>query len=524
MAVSDPQAKMKKLIEEKPLAHPGVFAMYARDYEYSPPEHLRNIYGQVYRGLKRNSIKHLCHLKPREHGKSEGGTVDNAAWNALQDPSSRTLIMSEGSALAEKKLSQVREVIEQEAPKFGISFASEPSNSSIELANSANHGESTIEAAGFGSSITGGHFDLIIFDDLVDWPSQRTEARRTKIWKQFQNYLNLGSEGDTVYLVLGTRKHPDDLYQRLIDSAGWYVEVDRAIDDWSVVEDQAYDLVTEDPKTGERSTYDAADVGAIPQSEAIVDAEPHRDAGVLWPERWPLNKLLVDMHAGFGGDEGNLVWKRENQNAADALQGQVLSADMLTFVHGEDVPPLRDMQVSFGLDPAVEEDPEKAATNDTDYWALAKLAHDHDSDRTFVVNVWRRRGMSMKTGIDWVRSRTGGYSGQVLVEDQQAQRWFVQEARDTGLNVRGTSSPPGTSKEDRIIQMSARFESGKVVLAGTEDDWSGSAARVPKFVNEWCSFPTADHDDRLDGVEIALRGTGGQVMSRGKHDMSELPM
>ena len=104
-----------------------------------------------------------------------------------------------------------------------------------------------------------------------------------------------------------------------------------------------------------------------------------------------------------------------------------------------------------------------------------------------------------------------------LVEDQQAQRWFVQEARDRGMRVRGTSSS-GDSKEDRILQMSSRFESGRIALLGSEDDWTS-------FVNEWAAFPTGDHDDRLDGVEIALRGIGDEPDTGfGEHSMSDLPM
>jgi len=519
-----PKQRMQKLVRKKPLCHPGVFAMRFRDYEYSPPEHLRKIYGQVFDGLHRGGIKHLCHLKPREHGKSEAGTVDVAAWRALSDPASRTLIMSEGSKLAEKKLDQVRTIIEGVGPRYGVGIE-DNNNLMIKLANDANHGEATVEAAGFGSSVTGGHFDVIIFDDLVDWPSQRTEARREKIWSQFQNYLNLGSEGETVYLVLGTRKHPDDLYSNLMASGSWYVDVDKAIQDWSIVEEQAYDLVLRNPETGEERTIRASDAHTIGDDEAIVRAEPHRHVETLWPERWPVGKLLVDMHSGFGEDQGNLVWRRENQNDAQALQGQVLMESMLHFSEDEDVeeqPPLEELQIIYGLDPAIEDDPEKAATKDTDFWGLAKLGHDNRLDTTFVLNVWRERGLSMRRGMSWARHKIDGRPNAFMVEDAQAQRWFVQEMKDLGLNVRGSKSKG--SKEDRIIQMSARVESGRVVFAGSAEDWSGPSARVPKFINEWASFPSGSHDDRLDAIEIGLRGVSRKNISSNGHSMSDLPL
>jgi len=515
--------RMRELIRTAPLAHPGTFALAYRDYDHAPPDHLRSIYGQVWEGLERDGIKRLCHLKPREHGKSEAGTVDNVAWRALSDPSSRSLIMSEGSKLAEKKLEQVRTVVEEFGPGHGVEVVSS-NNSELRLANDANHGDATVEASGFGSSVTGGHFDLIVFDDLVDWPSQRTEARREKIWSQFQNYLNLGSEGETVYLVLGTRKHESDLYSNLIASGAWYVVQDRAIQDWSIVEDRDYTLVTKNPETGEVSRYPADEAHRIGSDEAIWDAEPHRDVGVLWPERWPLNKLLVDLHSGYGQNRGNLVWKRENQNDASALSGQVLGEDMLVFTGDEDCrvdwpgPTHPDLVWHAGLDPAVEADPEKAASNDTDYWALAHMAHWPEEDVTFLVRIDRRRGMTLAGGLDWAQgrlSRTGDASS-LLVEDQQAQRWFVQEARDRDVRVRGTSSEG--KKEDRIINVASRFESGRIVMVGEPAGWSS-------FLSEWAAFPTGDHDDRLDAAEICYRGVGsGSTISRGEHGMGDLPL
>jgi len=509
--------RVREVAVSDPLAHPGVFAMAVRDHDLPTPDHLRSVHGRVWRACSDRfprAPRKICELKPREHGKSEAGTVDTVAWRAMSDPSTRTLVMSEGSSLAQDKLDQVQGVIEEHGDRFGLEIVEENA-SSLTLANDANHGEATVEAAGFGSKVTGGHFDVIVFDDLVDWPSQRTEARRDKIEKQFQNYLNLGSEGESAYIVLGTRKHPEDLYQRLIDNPAWHVTVDRAISDWSVVEDRAFDVVVLDTGTDESRTVDVADLAELGRDEVIVDTVPHRDVDVLWPERWPLNKLLLDMLAGFGGSQGNLIWKRENQNDASALQGQVLDEDMLSFVPRDEFEELSGLRWHSGLDPAIEDDPEKAAADDSDYWAWSALAHDGSSRTTYVVDVKRRRGMSLDRGIRWLRAMMGEHEqlSRALVEENQAQRWFVQTAKDRGVNVHGTSTDG--SKEDRIIQMSSRFESGRVKLVGEPEDWSS-------FVAEWSGFPTASHDDRLDAVEIGLRDVGRMNVTRTR-DMGDLP-
>lgn len=521
MSSAAPQQKMKELVQSRPLVHPGTLAMRIRDYDYAPPEHLREIYGKVFRAVSDDyprAPKHLVEIKPREHGKSEVGTVDTATWMAAHDPTTRTLIMSEGSSLAEDKLEQCRTLLERNSELLGVNVE-ESNNSSLTLTNEANHGEATIEAAGFGSKVTGGHFDLLIFDDLVDWPSQRTEARRNKIEKQFQNYLNLGSEGESTYIVLGTRKHQDDLYSNLLENRSWYSTVDAAISDWSIVENQDFDIVTVNPDTNEEYRYAATERGEIPEDEVIIDTEPYYDVPVLWPERWPLNDLLHDMLTGFGAEEGHLIWKRENQNDASALQGQILGEDMLHFVSQEEFQRVQEEErLSWvaGLDPAVEEDPEKAATNDTDFWAFGVIAENSATDTIYIPQPpARKRGMSMSRGLDWVTTQMGKWTQlhRCLVEDAQAQRWFIQTGKDKGLNLQATKSTD--SKEERIISMSTRFESGRVKLVEGAD-WTS-------FVNEWASFPSGEHDDRLDSLEIALRGASDQNVSRGSHDMSDLP-
>ena len=493
-----PRDTLEHLVREDPLVHPLSASIACFDFELAPPPHIRRIYGKVFRSLREDhpdAPDFLGQFLPREHAKSESGTVVIPTVEALRDPNIRILIMSETESQATGKLEECQEHIERLAPQFGRKIDTD-NNTELKLEREATYDVPTIKAAGFNTGITGGHFDLLIFDDIVSWDTQRTQGRREKSWQKFQDYLNLGSEGESTFLVLGTRKHPDDLYSQLIDGPAWDTTVEKAISDWSLVENGEYTVITD---TGSR--YGADEIGSINTSEeTIVTVEPHRDVDVLWPERWPLETLLMDMIAGFGGDQGTLIWKRENQNDASALQGQVLSADMIHFT--DTCPPKQQMTWYAGLDPAIEDDPKKAAENDTDYWSLAFLAHDRTNDQTYLMDVRRRRGMSMAKGLSWVKGVLDEYPsvGDLLVEDAQAQRWFVQTGRDQGLQINGTKS--SGKKENRIISMSSRFESGKVKVYADDPEHS---SKWQSFLSEWAGFPTASHDDRLDAVEIALR-------------------
>jgi len=251
---------------------------------------------------------------------------------------------------------------------------------------------------------------------------------------------------------------------------------------------------------------------------------------VLWPERYPLKTLLGKYIEAMGSEgEGTLIWKRENQNDPEALMGQVLGEDMVHF--SDELPggpPHSNDSLTFyaGVDLGIEDDPQKAAANDSDYWAVCVGGHDHRNGITYIVQVKRRRGMTLQKGINWVQAAIAEYNPQrVMVESNQAQRWFVQTAKDEGLNFQTTSSTG--DKEDRIIAMSSRFESGKVRIYdpvrnpstgnATSDKWRG-------FLNEWASFPTGAHDDRLDSVEIMLRNIGNEEISVSSRGLSDLPL
>lgn len=527
---------LRRWVREEPTKHPLAFTLAHQDHEYAPPDHLREMYGAVFRGMSPRyprAASKIARLYPREHGKTQA-SVDVQAWAICNDPNIRILNMSETAGQAYDMLAQLRDTLGVEdgsvqpgtiADEYGLEVKKD-SQKKLTFERPANHKEPTIRAAGFDTGVTGGHYDLLVFDDVVSWKTQRTQARRTKSWRQFSDYTqNLGSEGDSVYLALGTRKHPEDIYDRMINSFGWSVTVRPAISDWSIIENNEFVAVTE---SGER--YDGSELGDIdPREETITEIVPKREVPVLWPERWPLPVLLEKYIGAMGDDgEGTLIWKRENQNDPEALMGQVLGESMLHFT--EELPggaPLNNDRLDFyaGVDLGVEEDPAKAAANDTDYWAVAIGGHDYRSNITYLIDIWRRRGMSLQKGISWVQAKVRPYDvARVAVESNQAQRWFVQTARDEGLNFKQTSS--SGSKEERIISMSSRFESGKVMLYDPPDygpGGSGEGDRWRGYTSEWASFPTGAHDDRLDATEIMLRNVGAENISNSKRNMSDLP-
>lgn len=201
---------------------------------------------------------------------------------------------------------------------------------------------------------------------------------------------------------------------------------------------------------------------------------------------------------------------------AQEVQGQfvevgsgLLTEDMLDFVAPEDMgPPERTYTWYVGVDIGVKADAEKARADDADYWAAAAIAYDGLKNVAYLVDVSRKRGLTLQQGVAWLSAVLEDIpTGRVLAEANQAQRWFVQAARDAGLRVDPVQNT--APKEDRILYMSVPFENGQVKVVD-HIDWSD-------FVAEWLAFPDGRHDDQLDAVEIALQSVnlGGGVTALG---------
>jgi predicted phage terminase large subunit-like protein len=499
-----------ELAQSDPLAHPLAFQHGCLEYDETTPPHLTEIHCSLYDAITGASdVRHLARIMPREHGKSEVGAHIAPAWAALRDPSIRILLLSHTEDVAKAKLSKCAATLREWAPKFGIgdpeAFPTDKATA-LTLPRPTDPSEPTIKAAGMKSGVTGGHYDLIVFDDMVDWDMQRTEDRREKYVSKFEDYQNLGSAGETTFIVLGTRKHPKDIYNHIISNPVWDTVVAKAIEDWSVIENYDYDIVTQ---SGHRYPGDAP----LPDDVTIANVVPTRECDVLWPDYWPLEDLIKKY---LSSSDGSLVWKRENQNDAHALMGQVLDESMLTFEEG--LPEhltggVDDLVIYVGVDIGIEDDPEEAAQNESDYWAVAVLGFDPTTEQFHILQLTRRRGMSMQAGVDWLEAVVEPYQTRnIFIESVQAQRFFAQAARDEGLHV--TETQMQGQKEDRILTMSARFENGVVRIP--RGDVGPTDRQLESFLSEWAQFPTGEHDDLLDAVAYALHGRGDEEQDRTK--------
>lgn len=489
-----------QLAERNPLAHPAVASVRLFDYSRPPGDHLLEFYNALWRAVDddfRDAPNRIARLMPRGHGKSEAACVVFPTWVILSRPDVRVAVISKTAALAGERTEKVVEYVERLAPEFGVEI---DDSAGQQLTTSANdHKEATIAPYGLESQLTGKHFDVIVYDDLVDWENQRTETQRRNVRNYFRDYVDNLPDPDSVLerpvqAMIGTRKHPEDLYATdILESPQWNTEVYRAIHeaDWPIVEAREWSVRGDDGQT-----YD--DVADLPPDVTLAPAgvQPNRHIRTLWPEHKGPADLLTDI---VGGDQSTAIWQRENQQDPHALSGEVFKSEWLTYV--DDLPkPIGAYRWVAGLDLGLVDDPQRAAENDTDFTALAAVAWDGNAGRGYLYRLERDRGLSVKATASWAERHLKDLPVDVLMVEQNANRGVSQRLRDESTIHAEPVTSTG-SKEERIHNLAADFESGTLRIVGDSSD-----GRWQSFEQEeWLQFPAAAHDDRLDAIELAMR-------------------
>ncbi|MFD1515103.1 hypothetical protein [Halomarina rubra] len=495
------QASAAAIAERNPLAHPAIASVQLFEYSLPPGDHLKELYNALWKAIDADfphAPKKIARLLPRGHGKSESAGVVFPTWVLLTHPDVRVAIISKTANIAGERAGKVVDAIERWAPTFGIDIDSAAGHQLTTAAN--DHKEPSLSAYGLESQLTGKHFDVIIWDDIADWENQRTETQRRNVREYFRDYTkNLGDpdsvlDGGFVQAMIGTRKHPQDLYETdVLHSATWDAKVSKAIreTDWPLIEQRAWSVRGDDGVV-----YD--DVADLPAAVNLANngVIPERDLTVLWPEHKPPASLLYDI---VDGDDSLPIWRRENQQDPHALSGEVFKSEWLTYV--DELPhPVSSYRWVAGMDIGLVEDLQQAAENDTDYTALAVIAWNPSANRGYLTHLAHRRGMSVKGAADWAVEELTEYDIDAMLVEQNANRGVAQRLRDeTPIPAEGDTSTG--SKEERIHNLAAEFESSQLRVVGdpSNEEWRDFETR------EWLQFPNAAHDDRLDAIEIAMR-------------------
>lgn len=166
-------------------------------------------------------------LWPRAHQKSTM-IAFWCAWHIVNNPDTTILYASDTTTIAEAQLSFICKIFESRVFRKYWPELINPNKMQREKWTTdkiaVDHWrrqdfgirDMTIQTAGIGTTITGLHYDVVVLDDVVVLENSQSDAERKKV-ETWYSLLSSVKNTDSVTKVVGTRYHPKDLYDQLIN-------------------------------------------------------------------------------------------------------------------------------------------------------------------------------------------------------------------------------------------------------------------------------------------------------------------
>lgn len=232
-------------------------------------ETLASIFQGVVERVERGEDVRIILECPPRHGKSELATKKFPAWVLGQHPEWPVIVASYSGDLATEFGRGTRDIMND--PIYQTIFPENSARlnpSTTAAANWKTNKGGGYTAVGVGGAITGKGFKIGIIDDPF---KNREEADSKTIrdarWDWYRSTFYTRGEGGNAIIVINTRWHLDDLTGRL----------------------QKHQ--EEQEKSGEEH-YDKWEVVNFP-AIAIEDEDFRKRGEALWPDKYPIEKLLV---------------------------------------------------------------------------------------------------------------------------------------------------------------------------------------------------------------------------------------
>lgn len=472
------QSKKDKIIKEIILTADFETAYYTV-CKYITCRSLQPLHASIIHNVSDNQAS--MDLAPRGHGKSTIGDVDFCITKVLRNPNIRIMIGSKTQTQASAFLKEIRTHFEQNVNLIRIFGDWKKSRDNVwnDKEFTVNRRtvikkEATVSALGASGAVVSKHFDIIIGDDLVGFENARTEAQRKVLKEWFYSSLYPTLEPDGEIHILGTRYSPMDLYEDLIKSKNYKVNVQQAI---TVKDGQEYSL---------------------------------------WESKFSLEKLR-----SIREEAGLIIFNMQYQNNTELAKGKIfkykyfkhfeeyevdydLNRVRVKVLDSQGVPYWIPVRIYMGADLAISED----ETSNNDYFVLTVIGVDKNKN-VYVLDYLKERltfNAQLNAILDYGKNKFPMVE-RIGVETVQYQKSLAQEIRRLSL-LPVVNIQTSKDKVTRAMRRSALFENGKVWFRIGMDDL------------EECLllFPEVDHDDLFDGLDFALtvadQGNSVRVLNR----------
>lgn len=201
-------------------------------------------------------------IAPVEHAKSQQVAIGKVIWLLGKHPEWRGAIISNTEEQAKKVLRQIRTEIERN-PRIQEVFPDlKPStrdedpwhSTAITVERKTRSKDPSLQVMGLFGPIVGSRLDFVILDDVLDFENTRTEEQRKKTIEWVDTSVITRLVERALFYAIGTPWHPDDLLHEL----------------------------------SKRPLF------ATKRYSAVLNPDdPPKRWIPLWPEQWPLPRLLA---------------------------------------------------------------------------------------------------------------------------------------------------------------------------------------------------------------------------------------
>ena len=184
------------------------------------------VHDDVERLLRRPARKKAL-LLPRNHLKSSIVTIGYTIQSIIRNPNIRVLIGNGVWDMARKFLDEIKSQLETSQLKYMFGdFVSARWNADEIIVRQRTRPlkEPTIMTTGVEAEQTGGHYDLIILDDLTGLQNSQTPEQREKT-KRFRRSMTNLLEPGGILIEIGTRWNLDDTFSVIFEKEFKYYDI-----------------------------------------------------------------------------------------------------------------------------------------------------------------------------------------------------------------------------------------------------------------------------------------------------------
>ena len=321
------------------------------------------------------------------------------------------------------------------------------------------------KASSTGAALAGHGFDLIICDDLVKNHEQVTSPdQREKTWSWWISEVKNRCHPGGKILNLMARRHPDDILGRLLNSNDYEVEDLK----WHTVRYPA--LEDED--------------GPNPQA--------------LWPQEWPVHRLLAEKHSAEQGGKG-YIWRCLYQQDATGDPDQLAWPESYfkSIYYDEGMQPTGPAVKLklMAMDPSV-----GRRANSGDFVCI--LSAIWDGYCLWIEDIFLQR-MPISQAEDFAVEQCRQYQPNAFFVETNAWQITVAQNMVDKAAARGVYLPiwPEDSKIDKNVRINMTLthmlEHKRVKIKRS----LASSSLLVKQMREW---PTGSHDDGVDCLSLLV--------------------